>query len=169
MAVEVLLNDPEWVKWSDNKIAEKAAVSQQFVSLVRKELTTVVNSPAAKAAEEPRVGRDGKSYPAQKPTTQTREPGEDPPEPRHQPKPEQAAEEPKTTPFDEPLAGIDWVLKVAVPEIQVKAIAADEALGSAKGEFTRQRISKLVEPIHKLFQDARGVVANAQQKARRTK
>lgn len=170
MAVEVLLNDPEWVKWSDRKIAEQAGVSDPFVSGIRRELLTVSSSEAAKTADEPRVGKDGKERrtPHQngKPT-QSREPGEDSPEPRHQSKPDPKPDEPVKTPFDEPLAGIDWVLNVAVPEIQVKAIAAEEVLGNAKGAFTRQRISKLVEPIHKLFQDVRGIVANAQQKARR--
>lgn len=73
-AVETLLNDPEWVKWSDNKIAEQAAVSVQFVSNIRKELSTVDNSPAAKTANEPRVGRDGKSYPKKKKRSETGNP-----------------------------------------------------------------------------------------------
>ncbi len=62
-AVETLLNDEEWVKWSDRKIADAAGVSDPFVSNIRKELLTVSTSPAAKAASEPRVGKDGKSYP----------------------------------------------------------------------------------------------------------
>jgi len=59
-AVETLLNDFEWVTWSDHKIAEQAAVSQQFVSQIRKELTTVVSSPAAQTADDPKLGKDGK-------------------------------------------------------------------------------------------------------------
>ena len=31
----VLLNDAEWVKWSDNEIARRCAVSQPFVSKIR--------------------------------------------------------------------------------------------------------------------------------------
>lgn len=63
MAVETLLNDSEWVKWSDNRIAEAVAVSVNFVGDVRRQLSSDDNSPAAKAAAEPRVGKDGKSYP----------------------------------------------------------------------------------------------------------
>lgn len=36
--VAKLLSDPEWMKWSDTTIAEKAKVSQSFVSKKRKEL-----------------------------------------------------------------------------------------------------------------------------------
>ena len=34
-AVLALLNDAEWVKWSDNEIARRCAVSQPFVSKIR--------------------------------------------------------------------------------------------------------------------------------------
>lgn len=75
-AVETLLNDAEWVKWSDGKIAEAAAVSRPFVSDVRAQLETVSSSPAAKAADQPRVGKDGKSRkaPAPKADKPPREP-----------------------------------------------------------------------------------------------
>lgn len=83
LAVEALLNDGEWVKWSDNKLAEQAAVSHLFVANIRRELATVASSPAAAAAEEPRVGRDGKSrrppqrrHPPSKPPAK-REPGDE--------------------------------------------------------------------------------------------
>lgn len=68
-AVEALLNDEEWCKWSDNKLAEKAAVSVNFVGVVRKQLSSDDSSPVAKSADQPRVGRDGKKRrpPAQKP------------------------------------------------------------------------------------------------------
>ena len=76
-------------------------------------------------------------------------------------------DEDKPTPFDEPLAGVDWVLKTAVPKIQEYAIDAEKAIGSGKGAFSQERVSKLVKPIHEAFQGIRGVIANAQQKARR--
>jgi len=66
IAVQKLLGDEEWVKWSDNKIAEQAAVSVQFVANVRRELSTVDSSPAARTANEPRVGRDGKKRKARR-------------------------------------------------------------------------------------------------------
>lgn len=94
-------------------------------------------------------------------TGKPREPGEDKPEPQHV---ESKSDE---TPFDEPLAQIDWVLNVAVPKIQEHAIAAEKALGSGKGSFAASAVSKLVAPIHAAFQGIRGVVKNAQQKARR--
>lgn len=71
------------------------------------------------------------------------------------------------TPFDESLAGVDWVLKVAVPKIQEHAIIAEKALGSGKAAFSADRVSKMVKPIHEAFQGIRGVLANAQQKARK--
>lgn len=40
-AVETLLRDEEWCKWSDREIARRAAVSQPFVSSVRAELFPV--------------------------------------------------------------------------------------------------------------------------------
>lgn len=75
-AVETLLNDEEWVKWSDGKIADAAAVSRQFVSDVRAQLATVASSPAAKTASEPRVGKDSKTRkaPAPKADKPEREP-----------------------------------------------------------------------------------------------
>lgn len=60
-AVMALLNDEEWVKWSDREVAEKAGVSQPFVGDIRKQLIAVISSPAAKVKDEPRKGKDGKS------------------------------------------------------------------------------------------------------------
>ena len=60
MAVMTMLNDEEWVTWSDGKIADQCGVSQQFAREVRSQLTTDVSSLAAKTASKPRVGRDGK-------------------------------------------------------------------------------------------------------------
>lgn len=59
-SVEALLNDESWVLWSDNRIADTCGVSQNFVSEVRKQLTSDVSSPAAKTAAAPKEGRDGK-------------------------------------------------------------------------------------------------------------
>jgi hypothetical protein len=67
LAVETLLDDEEWCKWSDVKIAEQASVSQEFVRQRRHELTTVVGSPAANAKGQPRTGRDGKRRKPPKP------------------------------------------------------------------------------------------------------
>lgn len=59
--VTTLLNDPEWVKWSDRKIADQAAVSNVLVSSIRKELLEINSSPAAKTKDEPKIGKDGKA------------------------------------------------------------------------------------------------------------
>jgi hypothetical protein len=58
--VSRMLNDAEWVKWSDRRIAEKCGVSAQFVANVRNELSTVDSSPACRHADTPRLGADGK-------------------------------------------------------------------------------------------------------------
>lgn len=98
-AVTTLLNDDEWVSWSDRKIAEQAAVSVQLVCETRKQLSTVDSSPAAKAADQPRLGKDGKSRKPRRPpmaSPKKREPGEDPTEKRHKPAPSEPVE-PKPT------------------------------------------------------------------------
>lgn len=42
-AVMSLLNDSEWVQWSDNEIARRCKVSQPFVSKIRASLITVIS------------------------------------------------------------------------------------------------------------------------------
>lgn len=54
-AVEIVLADPEWSQWSDRVISERCAVSNVFVSAIRKELLTVNSST------EKRTGKDGKA------------------------------------------------------------------------------------------------------------
>lgn len=80
-AVERLINDPEWGKWSDGKVAEAAAVSRPFVSGLRGQLETVSsrknanpkkpdvseNPPHEKPEPETRIGRDGKERKAPEP------------------------------------------------------------------------------------------------------
>lgn len=98
IAVCKLLNDEVWVTWSDNAVAEKCHVTQPFVREVRAQLITVISSPAAKTANEPRIGKDGKKRkPRRKPMKQPtqaqvsaavdiavpREPGDDELEPQH--------------------------------------------------------------------------------------
>ena len=68
-AVERLLKDPEWSRWSDRKIAEAAKVDHKTVAAIRRELAgefpttasatkanVVGNSPPPRAAKP--VGRD---------------------------------------------------------------------------------------------------------------
>jgi hypothetical protein len=87
IAVTKLLSDEAWVLWSDNRIADQAAVSVQLVCVIRGQLSTVDNSPAAKTANEPKTGKDGKKYkprrkpvasakPEPPPTSREREPSE---------------------------------------------------------------------------------------------
>ena len=52
-AVDTLLADADWAKWSDNEIAERCAVSQPFVSKRRKQFTyNVISEPDTKANTE---------------------------------------------------------------------------------------------------------------------
>jgi len=44
-SVMVLLEDAEWSKWSDNRIAKQCAVSQPFVGSVRASLISVISEP----------------------------------------------------------------------------------------------------------------------------
>lgn len=55
-----ILNDKEWVKWSDRRIADQCGVSAQFVANVRSELTSIEGSAASGHAAGPRIGADGK-------------------------------------------------------------------------------------------------------------
>lgn len=61
-AVEMLLRDPEWVKWSDTVLASHAHVSQAYVSNVRRDLKAqnVLSEPTT------RVDKSGKEYDASK-------------------------------------------------------------------------------------------------------
>lgn len=62
-AVEALLRDEEWSRWSDREVAKRAAVSQPFVGAVRAELAAGDNGYHL-SAPATRTGADGKSYPA---------------------------------------------------------------------------------------------------------
>lgn len=57
-AVEALLRDEEWGKWSDREIARRCAVTQPFVSSVRKELT----DNGFQMSVERTVERNGQTY-----------------------------------------------------------------------------------------------------------
>jgi hypothetical protein len=45
LAVSILLDDPEWSRWSDRQIADAIGVSQPFVSAMRKERVITVITP----------------------------------------------------------------------------------------------------------------------------
>ena len=51
------MNDEEWAKWSDHEIARRAAVSQPFVTGMRKELSNNGYQMETRA-----VTRDGTTY-----------------------------------------------------------------------------------------------------------
>ena len=60
-AVERLLRDPEWEKWSDGVVASRCAVSQAFASKVRRELTqNGFESKNAATFSTQRMGADGR-------------------------------------------------------------------------------------------------------------
>lgn len=70
--VTALLNDDEWVKFSDAKLAELAGVHHELVGTVRRELAETASSPAAKVKDQPRIGRDGKKRRKPKPKSKPR-------------------------------------------------------------------------------------------------
>lgn len=61
-AIETLLNDDEWSKYGDRKIADICCVSDKTVGAVRERLRCGNSAP-----EKKRIGADGKSYPATQP------------------------------------------------------------------------------------------------------
>lgn len=77
-AVTTLLNDSEWVSWSDNKLADQAGVSVQTVCSIRKELSNLDSSPAAAQADKPRTGKDGKKRKPPKPKRKVRSQSDEP-------------------------------------------------------------------------------------------
>lgn len=79
-AVEALLNDEEWVLWSDVRVSELAGVSDALVRDVRKQLReSRSSSPAAKAAGQPRTGKDGKKRKPRRPAKPKQLPTPSPP------------------------------------------------------------------------------------------
>lgn len=67
-AVEMLLRDEQWSKWSDRQIADQCGVSGPFVGDVRRAMTPA-QVQTVSTCDEPktRTGRDGKQYPASQP------------------------------------------------------------------------------------------------------
>lgn len=55
-AVETLLTDDEWGKWSDSEIARRCAVSQPFVSTARKSLQSVISDTPTERTYTDRYG-----------------------------------------------------------------------------------------------------------------
>lgn len=67
-AVETILRDEEWAKWSDSEIGRRCGVSQPFVGTVRRELSQ--NGYGIAPCEEITVSRNGSSYTMRRPATQ---------------------------------------------------------------------------------------------------
>lgn len=60
-AVETLLSDPDWQKWSDREIAARCNVSHPLVGQIRQRLLST--QPETSVAAEPRIARrGGKTY-----------------------------------------------------------------------------------------------------------
>lgn len=61
-AVERLLSDEEWGKWSDRAIAEKCGVSHNFVGEIRRSLSSDDSEPTGNGFQSnERTGRDGRT------------------------------------------------------------------------------------------------------------
>lgn len=151
-AVQRLLNDEEWVAWSDHKIAEHAGVSQQFVSATRKELTTVVNSPAAAQADKPRTGKDGKTYKAKSKPGKVRSQSDEPSNGRPDAPPAPVATVNEDSEPDEPDTG-----KVATQRSKtVKTVEAlMRAFDDLNGMVPKQYHKATIESCKRLLQTAR--------------
>ncbi len=159
LAVLTLLGDGEWVSWSDGVISDKCAVSQNFVSEIRRQLKSDLSSVASKVLDDTRIGRDGrKRRPSRRPS---REPGEDRTESRHKPAPEPAPDE---TPFDAHVLRCDTVVQTYVPKVQEFAIEIERLLDNAKGDFSAKRISGAAKVIFEQFEGVRRVLLNAQKR-----
>lgn len=61
-AVETLLKDKEWSKWSDREVAEKCHVTHPFVAEVKRSLSGNVSRCADDKPETRKVERNGKTY-----------------------------------------------------------------------------------------------------------
>ena len=90
-AVQTLLDDPEWARWSDHEVARRCAVSANFVGDVRKSICNPIIDSDQETART--VQRNGTTYEQktanigkQKPVDPEPPPApEDPPEPEYTP------------------------------------------------------------------------------------
>jgi hypothetical protein len=70
-AVETLLRDPEWAKWSDHEIARRASVSQPFVTKLRSS-DNGYQMGGAESAEPRKAQRKGRTYAVKTPSINKR-------------------------------------------------------------------------------------------------
>ena len=76
-AVQTLLNDAEWSKWSDRAIAKACRVGADLVATVRPKIETVVSgSQQTRTYSHNKTGRPTEMIVAKKPTTRTPPPPE---------------------------------------------------------------------------------------------
>ena len=98
-AVETLLNDPEWSKWSSRAIAEKCVVSHSYVSTLRDKMKSGhVSTPESQAQNNPGTGVNvyTQATPEQSKTGAEDQPGQETTEEKP------AAQEPESQPPKEP-------------------------------------------------------------------
>lgn len=128
--VTMALNDGELVQWSDNRIAEHIGVTHPFVSGIRKELVTVTSSPAAKTADKPKVGKDGKKRRPKPPKLRSQ--SDEPPTP--------AEDEPQIKKHNDPFdtVALDKELAREKRPGSVKKQWGDDAVIKAIGQFAKQ-------------------------------
>ena len=93
-AVQTLLDDPEWARWSDHEVARRCAVSANFVGDVRKSICNPIIDSDQETART--VQRNGTTYEQKTANIGKQKPvdPEPPPEPEDPP-------EPEYTPLDE--------------------------------------------------------------------
>ena len=93
-AVQTLLDDPEWARWSDHEVARRCAVSANFVGDVRKSICNPIIDSDQETART--VQRNGTTYEQKTANIGKQKPSE--PEPAHEP---EDPPEPEYTPLDE--------------------------------------------------------------------
>ena len=116
-AVETLLNDPEWSRWSNRAIAEKCVVSHSYVNTLREKITSGnVSTPAN--PEQSKPGTSGNvstpSNPEQSKPGAEDQPGQDATE--DNPAAQEPQKEPEYTELDkanDTIAGLQDALALA--------------------------------------------------------
>lgn len=92
-AVELLLNDTEWAKWSDRRIAEMVGVTHPFVANIRTPKVVTVTTPAPKTdSSKPAKKGGGAASDSTKATSKP--PSSKPSKPATKSKPETPSDEP---------------------------------------------------------------------------
>lgn len=166
-AALTLLEDAEWMKWSDNKIAQACGVSQPFVSGIRQSLQTVISDGPAERTYTTKHGTEAvmktdkigkkKAGPAVPLANQPAN------EPAATPEPE------RDGPDDAELAAME-AAEAADREIMAKLLDSDDALATAHAEITRLNavVAGLQQRVNGLLNEKAEAIKLAKREANRS-